>query len=60
LVFRFRDLEGNQIITSMTTNYLSISVTNIQSNHNYIIKIWEDEAVHEFFELVMLERYHAT
>lgn len=37
--FSFRDLKGNQIISSMTTNYRSIAVPNLQSGHNYLIEI---------------------
>jgi hypothetical protein len=44
----------------MTTNYLSISAPNIQSNHNYFNNILADGAVREFFELELLEKYHAS
>ena len=37
--FSFRDLKGNQVIASMTTNYRSITVPNLKSGHNYIIEI---------------------
>lgn len=37
--FSFRDLKGNQIISSMTSNYRNCNISNLQANGNYIVEI---------------------
>ncbi|UOA09536.1 ABC transporter ATP-binding protein [Methylobacter sp. S3L5C] len=37
--FSFKDLKGNQLIGSMTTNHSSITVPDLLAGHNYLIEI---------------------
>lgn len=37
--FSFRDLKGNQIISSMTSNYRNYEISDLQADCNYIIEI---------------------
>jgi lipopolysaccharide transport system ATP-binding protein len=37
--FSFRDLKGNQVISSLTSNYRSIAIPNLLADHNYLIEM---------------------
>jgi lipopolysaccharide transport system ATP-binding protein len=37
--FGFRDLKGNQLISSLTSNYHSINVPRLLAGHNYLIEM---------------------
>lgn len=37
--FSFRDLKGNQVISSLTSNYRNSEISDLEANGNYIIEI---------------------